>query len=182
MKRFFKKYRSLLLVMLIGAFCIGGTYAFLKANDTNVTNTFSVANVGTKVIEDQGGTEESKVITVQNTGSSPSYVRARVVVSAGTASVQYVTAVPSVRADNTIYVVLGSGWTKVAASDGDIYYYNSTLSAGATTTAVVSGVYCGSGVAAGSFDVIAYAEATLASTGGVSCTAAEAQSAFNAVT
>lgn len=160
-----KQYKGLLSILLVAVIAVGGTFAYLKATDNPVLNTFSLSNTSTKVIEDEGGSEESKIVSVKNTGSSDVFVRVRVVVSAGTSTVQYVKAAPneSERDANTIYVVIGDGWEKDGSNPQDYYYYQNLLPAGKTTLAVVNGVYCGKNIDADSFDVIVYQEAVLGS-------------------
>lgn len=160
MKKIVKQYKALLSVLLVAVIAVGATYAYLKATDDPVRNTFSMASITTKVEEGEGGTEDSKVVSVKNTGSSDVFVRVRVVVSAGTSKVQFVSAKPTTKEADTIYVVIESGWQ----SDDGYYYYTSLLPAGETTkTPVVNGVYCGANIDADSFDVIVYEESVLGS-------------------
>lgn len=170
-KRNSKLFGVLLSLLLVAALCVGGTLAYLKASDDPVTNTFTLANIHTQIEEGEGGNEQSKVVSLTNpsTSTGPVWIRARVLVSSGTAAVNFVTAAPETKAENTIYVVIGSGWTD--GGDG-YYYYNKLVAVNETTAPLVNGVYAGAGVDAGTFDVIVSGEAVLGSAGG------NAQAAF----
>lgn len=171
-KRNSKLFGVLLSLLLVAALCVGGTLAYLKASDSPVTNTFTLADIHTHIEEDKGGNEESKKVSLTNpsTSTGPVWIRARVLVSSGTAKVIFVAAAPETKAENTIYVVIGSGWTK-NDTDG-YYYYNNLVAVNGKTTPLVNGVYAGAGVDAGTFDVIVSGEAVLGSAGG------NAQAAF----
>ena len=170
-KRNSKLFGVLLSLLLVAALCVGGTLAYLKASDSPVTNTFTLADIHTHIEEDKGGNEESKVVSLKNNNSTGSvWIRARVLVSSGTAAVNFVAAAPETKAENTIYVVIGSDWTK-NDTDG-YYYYKNLVAVNGTTTPLVNGVYAGAGVDEGTFDVIVSGEAVLGSAGG------NAQAAF----
>ena len=164
-KRNSKLFGVLLSLLLVAALCVGGTLAYLKASDDPVTNTFTLANIHTEIVEE--GSEESKTVTLTNpsTSTGPVWIRARVLVSAGTAKVVPLTpkdAVPSPRAENTIYVVFGTDWTK-NDTDG-YYYYKDLVAVGGKTTPLVYSVHPGPGVDP-TFDVIVSGEAVLGSAG-----------------
>lgn len=164
MKKLSKYYKILLSALLIALVFVGGTMAYLIATDSPVLNTFSLANVDNEIEEGEDGIEDSKIVTVKNTGTSDAFVRARVVVSAGVSNVEYVTAAPVVKDDDTIYVVIGTGsWTKDGTTDNDYYYYNGILTTGTSTAALVNGVYCGQNIDADDFNVNVYAESVLGS-------------------
>lgn len=164
-KRNSKLFGVLLSLLLVAALCVGGTLAYLKASDSPVTNTFTLADIHTHIEEDKGGNEESKVVSLKNNNSTgPVWIRARVLVSSGTAAVNFVAAAPETKAENTIYVVIGSDWTK-NDTDG-YYYYKNLVAVNGKTTPLVNGVYAGAGVDAGTFDVIVSGEAVLGSVGG----------------
>ena len=165
-KRNSKLFGVLLSLLLVAALCVGGTLAYLKASDSPVTNTFTLADIHTHIEEDKGGNEESKKVSLTNpsTSTGPVWIRARVLVSSGTAKVIFVAAAPETKAENTIYVVIGSGWTK-NDTDG-YYYYNNLVAVNGKTTPLVNGVYAGAGVDAGTFDVIVSGEDVLGSVGG----------------
>ena len=165
-KRNSKLFGVLLSLLLVAALCVGGTLAYLKPSDSPVTNTFTLADIHTHIEEGEGGNEQSKVVSLTNpsTSTGPVWIRARVLVSSGTAKVIFVAAAPETKAENTIYVVIGSGWTK-NDTDG-YYYYNNLVAVNGKTTPLVNGVYAGAGVDAGTFDVIVSGEAVLGSVGG----------------
>lgn len=82
MKRIFGA-KSKLLVSLLALICImavGGTMAYLFAKTDPVTNSFSGADLNTELHE-EGKTAADKTVTVSNTGESPAWVRARLLVS-----------------------------------------------------------------------------------------------------
>lgn len=164
-KRNSKLFGVLLSLLLVAALCVGGTLAYLKASDSPVTNTFTLADIHTHIEEDKGGNEQSKVVSLTNpsTSTGPVWIRARVLVSSGTAAVNFVAAAPETKAENTIYVVIGSDWTK-NDTDG-YYYYKNLVAVNGKTTPLVNGVYAGAGVDAGTFDVIVSGEAVLGSVG-----------------
>lgn len=72
--------RILLSLLLVVVVAVGGTLAYLTATDSPLLNTFTLAEVETEIVED-GSTSADKSAVVKNTGKSPVYVRARVVVS-----------------------------------------------------------------------------------------------------
>lgn len=72
--------RILLSLLLVVVVAVGGTFAYLTATDSPLLNTFTLAEVETEIVED-GSTSADKSAVVKNTGKSPVYVRARVVVS-----------------------------------------------------------------------------------------------------
>lgn len=81
MKPLFKSKISLwasvlALVVIIG---VGATLALMASPSNSVTNTFATAQVETEIDEDL--TNNNKKVTIENTGKSPVYVRARIMVS-----------------------------------------------------------------------------------------------------
>lgn len=79
--------RILLSVLLVAVVAVGGTLAYLMASDSPLLNTFALAEVETEIKEPDSGTAANKTAKVVNTGESPVYVRARVVISGGDADV-----------------------------------------------------------------------------------------------
>ena len=73
--------RVLLSVLLVAVVAVGGTLAYLYATDSPLLNTFALAEVHTEIDEPESGTAADKTAKVVNTGESPVYVRARVVIS-----------------------------------------------------------------------------------------------------
>lgn len=75
------KMKSILLLALVVAVLmgtVGGTVAYLATSTGSVTNTFTPAEVTTKIEEGFEGTVKSNV-KITNTGDIPVYVRAKVV-------------------------------------------------------------------------------------------------------
>ena len=79
--------RILLSVLLVAVVAVGGTLAYLMASDSPLLNTFALAEVETEIYEPESDTAANKTAKVVNTGESPVYVRARVVISGGDADV-----------------------------------------------------------------------------------------------
>ena len=83
MKRIFngsggRKAALILSLCLIFALAVGTTLAYLKANTSPVTNTFTAAKSDIKIDEDVTGGQKKSII-VQNTGTATSYVRVKLV-------------------------------------------------------------------------------------------------------
>lgn len=129
---------------LVIALAFMGTLAYFTAQDT-ADNTITMGDVSIKIHEVDGNDEPwedvigvmpgdtvDKVVTVENTGSSPVWVRIKLT--------------PALDLDVTGWESLitvttnSTDWTL----DGGYYYYNTPLAASATTTAVVSAVAFGS--------------------------------------
>jgi len=110
------------LVLMVGL-SVGGTLAYFSHSSAGVTNTFSAGTVGADIRESFNGTEKSS-ITVTNPGTSPVYVRIRLV--------SYWKDDDSIapKASPSLAVSLNSGWTYM---DG-YYYYTSPLAGGSTTS------------------------------------------------
>ena len=163
--------RILLSVLLVAVVAVGGTLAYLMASDSPLLNTFALAEVETEIKEPQTGTAETKYAGVENTGKSPVYVRARVVISGGDADVLQ---------DKITITKYGDGW--VDGNDG-FYYYNEILEPGKTTaTNLFTGVTVSKDVPKeAEFSVDVYQESVLAPSGtGVTWTLDAAQAAFEA--
>ena len=123
-----------------------GTLAYFTAQDT-ADNTITMGNVSIKIHEVDGndepwvdvtgvmpGTTVDKLVTVENTGSSPVWVRVQLTPSL----------TPAVTGWESLITVTtaSTGWTL----DGGYYYYDSILAPGATTSAVVSEVVFAQGM------------------------------------
>ena len=85
MKRIFngsggRKAALILSLCLIFALAVGTTLAYLKANTSPVTNTFTAAKSDIKIDEDVTGGQK-KSIVVKNTGTAVSYVRVKLVMN-----------------------------------------------------------------------------------------------------
>lgn len=81
MKPLFKTKRMLTatLLALVMMVAVGATLALMASTSNSVTNTFAAAQVDTEIDEDL--TNNNKKVTIENTGKSPVYVRARIMVS-----------------------------------------------------------------------------------------------------
>lgn len=155
--------RILLSLLLVVVVAVGGTFAYLMATDSPLLNTFTLAEVETE-IEETGSTSADKSAVVKNTGKSPVYVRARVVVSGvdpNLLGVKY----------NT------SNWQD--GGDG-FYYYMSILPADPSSQPSTSALFTGVNVDLdvgpdATFSVDVYQESVLAPADGTwSITAAQA--------
>ena len=158
--------RILLSLLLVAVVAVGGTFAYLMATDSPLLNTFTLAEVETKVDEPESGTASDKKADVQNTGKSPVYVRARVVVS-------------GIKPDQlTIKYDETGAWQN---GDDGYYYYTSILQPNQTTgISLFSGVDVDSSVGPEiTFSVDVYQESVLAPADG-SWTIDAAQAAFTA--
>lgn len=113
-----------ILALLVGV--VGGSLAYLFTNTTPVKNTFTPGKVACKINEDFNRTTKSNV-TVQNTGNTDAYIRARVVVTWQDEKGNVYPATPAAGTDYSI--TYGSDWT---SKDG-YYYYNSTVAPGNST-------------------------------------------------
>ena len=188
MKTFFKKYKILLIGLLLVFALVGGTLAYMSATDTSITNIFSFAKVDTGIEEDTGDDTPdqtaNKVVTIQNNEVSPVYVRSRVLASGADADVvniEYVPAVPSSPEANTIYIVYNNvNWVQ----NGEWFYYQGILPGkaedGAThqTEALITSVVVGDEVDKTlNFEVDIYEESVL--TGNTIFSQEEAIAAFN---
>lgn len=112
--------KVLLSILLVAVVAIGGTFAYLYATDSPVINTFALADVHTEIDEPTSGAAADKDPKVENTGKSPVYVRARVVISGGDAEI--------LEENDWIKIVYNEGnngaW--VNGEDG-FYYYKDIL-------------------------------------------------------
>ena len=128
MKRIFngsggRKAALILSLCLIFALAVGTTLAYLKANTSPVTNTFTAAKSDIKIDENVENGEKSS-IQVENIGTATSYVRVKLVMNwvddNGNVSATPVNITPSIT-DNWFL------------KDG-IYYYKMPVAANGETT------------------------------------------------
>lgn len=152
--------RILLSVLLVAVVAVGGTLAYLMASDSPLLNTFALAKVETEIEEPASDTAANKTAKVVNTGDSPVYVRARVVISGGDAAV--------LESDNLITFT----YNTEAWQDGDdgFYYYMGILPAesgeNSKTPALFTGVQVADTVSKDAeFSVDVYQESVLAPAG-----------------
>lgn len=136
---------SLITVLLIGT-GIATTLAYLRSTPDELTNTFTIGYVTTKIVEDmptQDATNPRKIIKaprVLNIGANDCYVRARVVCTpAGAAEITY----------NTDH------WT--ADEQKDFYYYTGKLDPNKETEPIFTSATVKDGV--DSIEITIYQEA-----------------------
>lgn len=126
MKPLFKTKRMLTatLLALVMMVAVGATLALMASTSNSVTNTFAAAQVDTEIDEDLK--DGNKKVTIENTGKSPVYVRARIMVS-GVAESQVAIVGSGTEAtdQNKVYLVMEnqSQWQQADASAKDNYYY-----------------------------------------------------------
>lgn len=129
MKRIFngsggRKAALILSMCLIFALAVGTTLAYLKANTSPVTNTFTAAKSDITIDEDVTGGQKKSII-VQNTGTATSYVRVKLVMN---------------WVDESGNVVSGGSLPKVTLNEldwfvqDDIYYYTKPVAQDGETT------------------------------------------------
>lgn len=113
---------SLILLLIFG---VGGTLAFLTAEDGPLRNLFTPSKVTTNIVETFEGNTKSDVM-IQNTGSTTAWIRAAVVVTWQDKNGTVYGAAPVVGTDYTITFATNTGWL-----DGDdgFYYYSSPVKA-----------------------------------------------------
>lgn len=126
MKPLFKTKRMLTatLLALVMMVAVGATLALMASTSNSVTNTFAAAQVETEI--DENLEYGNKIVTIENTGKSPVYVRARIMVS-GVAESQVAIVGSETEAtdQNKVYLVMEnqSQWQQADASAKDNYYY-----------------------------------------------------------
>ena len=141
--------KTLLSVLLVAVVLVGSTLAYMLATDSPILNTFALAETETK-IEETGSTDDDKSATVKNTGKSPVYVRAQLLISSGDA---FTTEDFQVKYDTEHWTDGGDGF----------YYYKGYLAPGASTPALMTGMTVPAGVPKDTqFDVYVYHESVLA--------------------
>ena len=138
MKHLNRKKTVLLLAMvvLILAGAVGGTLAYIVTSSGPVQNTFTPAHVTCAVEESDfvDGTSTIKNnVTIRNTGNTSAYIRAAVVANWCDASSKILAPQP-VTLERPI---LGDGWSR-NTTDG-YYYYSSSVPAGGSTGALITG-------------------------------------------
>ena len=137
MKPLFKTKRMLTatLLALVMMVAVGATLALMASTSNSVTNTFAAAQVETEIDEDL--TNNNKKVTIENTGKSPVYVRARIMVSGvDPEKIEVVTTEPMGEAidEDTLYLVMpnvgeSEDWEQATGATGkdDYYYYKKVL-------------------------------------------------------
>ena len=125
---------TLIALILLVAVAVGGTLAYLTANTSEVTNTFTAAGAPTPSITEEFDKTEKKNVKValSTEGTGAYYVRAAVVYSFQDEAGNTVAKIPAAGTDYTI--TMGTGWSQ--GSDG-YYYYNGTVTPGGSTTNLI---------------------------------------------
>lgn len=112
----------LLSFLLLLTLSIGGTIAYLVANEGPVTNTFTPSRVTCRVTEDFNGTTKSNV-NVINTGDTTAYIRVNLVTYRVNDAGQHIGGTAEIPA-----FTLGTNWVK----NGNYYYYTLPVAPGGT--------------------------------------------------
>lgn len=180
MKPLFKSKISLWasVLALVVMVAVGATLALMASTSNSVTNTFAAAQVETEI--DENLEYGNKIVTIENTGKSPVYVRARIMVS-GVAESQVAIVGSETEAtdQNKVYLVMPnvgetSDWEKLSDNvtyNSDYYYYKKALNPagedGEKTSLLLEKVVVGSGLATQlkedpNFSVTVYHESVLA--------------------
>lgn len=133
MKHLNRKKTVLLLatVVLILAGAVGGTLAYIVTSSGPVQNTFTPAHVTCAVEEDFSNNIKNNV-KIRNTGNTSAYIRAAVVANWCDEDGNILAPQPVTLGGS----ILGSNWS--LKSDG-YYYYSSSVSAGDSTGALITG-------------------------------------------
>ncbi len=152
MKPLFKTKRMLTatLLALVMMVAVGATLALMASTSNSVTNTFAAAQVETEIDEDL--TDGNKIVIIENTGKSPVYVRARIMVS-GVAENQIVACTQEVYDkhvehntidNNAVYLIMNyaNDWQQVgdAVNTDDYYYYLHVLEPDQSTSELLTKV------------------------------------------
>ena len=137
--------RSLVLVVSVLALVLavaGGTLAWLSANTTPVTNTFTPAQVSCEVVENFDGTTK-KDVQIKNTSNIDAYIRAYVVVTWKNAQGNVYGKLPVKDTDYTMTMPGDNKWFK----SGDYWYYTESVAAdGGLTDVLISSCQLEEGV------------------------------------
>lgn len=126
------KKKPVALVALLVLLCctVAGTLAYLVTSTAPVVNTFTPAEVTTKVEETFDGTTKSNV-KIQNTGNIDAYIRAAVIVNWADANGN-VSATPVNATDYTI-IYNEDDWKQI----GDYWYCKTTTAPEASTKPLI---------------------------------------------
>lgn len=145
MKPLFKTKRMCIatLLALVMMVAVGATLALMASSPQFLTNTFAAAEVETQINEDL--TLGNKKVTIENTGKSPVYVRARIMVSGvnPNTELEIVSDEAQATAPNKVYLVMKnpSQWRQADESAKDnYYYYLDVLEPGTSTSELLTKV------------------------------------------
>ena len=130
MKRIFngsggRKTALILSLCLIFALAVGTTLAYLKANTSPVTNTFTAAKSDIKIDENVENGEKSS-IQVENIGTATSYVRVKLVMNWVSGDGKTISGEP-------VNIDVTYDTTKWFVQDGSYYYKMPVAAKGETT-------------------------------------------------
>ncbi len=123
----------LIATVMLFALAVGGTIAWLTANDEPITNTFTPSNVTCKVEENfNEKTGVKSNINVTNTGDIDAFIRVKLVTYRTNADGQHIGGTAEIQAFTP-----GEGWVKY----GDYYYYTQPVAPNAKpATALISSI------------------------------------------
>lgn len=134
---------SVTAVALLLFVTVGSTAAYLYIGTPNVTNTFQPSQVSCAVVEN--GTaytgnvvsvSQKSNVTIKNTSNIPAYIRAAILVTWKSADGKVYAVQPQEGTDNDYTLQLNTtDWMQ--GTDG-YYYYNSSVTANGSTTALIT--------------------------------------------
>ena len=120
----------MIALLLLGA--VGGTMAYLMAQDGPIVNEFKPAEVPSEVEESLNGSTKSNVV-IRNNGNVSAYIRAAIVVTWKDDSGNIYHQNP-VEEDDYIIYINTADWTK----QGTYYYHNAKVPAGDVTKVLIN--------------------------------------------
>lgn len=128
----------LVSVVLVTALAVSATIAYLMDKTEDVTNTFTLAQVTSKVDEPTFNGKTKSDVPITNTSDVEAYIRAEIIVTwmAEDGNVLHMKPVSNLEnSENYDYTLsIGNGWKKV----GDYYYYMTSVAAGKDTGALIA--------------------------------------------
>lgn len=172
-----KKIFVITIALIVGIIGTSTTFAIVTATAGTVTNTFRAAGVTTEIQEELDGDVKSgstikKNPSVQNTGISDAFIRARITVSPQQTDVTLLSgawkdsvftekgaAADRIATETTLYDPDGDGIGWYQGADG-WYYYNSPIAPGQNTGTLFDAVKIGE--VTKNFDITVYQEAVFA--------------------
>lgn len=140
MKKIFRS-RILMWVSILALLVVtvGGTLALMATRANTVTNQFTVADVDTEIKEVLTG--GNKQVSITNHGTSPVYVRARIMVSGVAADkVQVVKSSDKMDDSDAVYLVMDNQtqWVQADGDAKDDFYYYLDIVPGVSASGEVS--------------------------------------------
>lgn len=138
-----KKNKKLILMLtatvLLLTLGVSGTIAYLIDTTDDVENTFTPANVASKVVETFEDNVKSDV-KIKNTGNTDAIIRAAIVVTWKDAQGNTMAQKPVPDTDYTLTLNVGDAagqWTSKNEGDMTFYYWNETVEPDATTGVLI---------------------------------------------